>query len=74
MKLDLFTGMVGASRLVSEKRMELLSANATPLDSYALALGTGDGYTAQLAAALNGKPEVSDGGPGSELVVEEPDF
>ena len=74
MRLDLLSGMVGASRFVSGMRVALRSETEAPLDSYALALGTGDGYTAQLAALLNGMPEVAKFRPESELVVEEPDF
>ncbi len=45
-----------------------------PDDAYALALGTGDRYPAQLAAALNGVGEDRDAEPGCEPDVEEPDF
>jgi len=43
-------------------------------DTYELALDTGDRYTAQLAAALNGLAEGTGGEAASDLVVEEPDF
>ncbi len=45
-----------------------------PMDVYALALGTGDRYTAQLAATINGVSEDLERDHESELVIEEPDF
>jgi hypothetical protein len=48
--------------------------DADTLDAYALALGTGDSYAAQLAAFLNGCIVPPGDAEEPALVVEEPDF
>jgi hypothetical protein len=48
--------------------------NSDTYDFYALALGTGDRYTAMLAARLNEAVERMEQDPEPEFLVEEPDF
>ena len=55
-----------------EAPVKLLKKNR--VDAYTLALNTGDSYTAQLAAFLNGCVVPLEGAEESELVIEEPDF